>query len=46
MLEVTSTSAEAELGVDFAQKYKESTLYEWVVVVNLQVTLVVLYNVK
>ncbi|XP_062144822.1 pleiotropic drug resistance protein 3-like isoform X2 [Alnus glutinosa] len=28
MLEVTSTSAEAELGVDFAQKYRESTLYE------------------
>ncbi|XP_041019937.1 pleiotropic drug resistance protein 3-like [Juglans microcarpa x Juglans regia] len=28
VLEVTSTSAEAELGVNFAQKYKESTLYE------------------
>ncbi|XP_062144197.1 pleiotropic drug resistance protein 3-like [Alnus glutinosa] len=28
MLEVTSTSAEAELGVDFAQKYRESTSYE------------------
>uniref|UniRef100_A0A2N9GKW4 ABC transporter domain-containing protein n=1 Tax=Fagus sylvatica TaxID=28930 RepID=A0A2N9GKW4_FAGSY len=28
MLEVTSTSAEAELGVDFALKYRESALYE------------------
>ncbi|RDX80824.1 Pleiotropic drug resistance protein 3, partial [Mucuna pruriens] len=28
MLEVTSTSAETELGVDFAQIYRESTLYE------------------
>ncbi|GLT62438.1 hypothetical protein SLA2020_350770 [Shorea laevis] len=28
MLEVISTSAEAELGVDFAHKYRESTLYE------------------
>ncbi|XP_059437806.1 pleiotropic drug resistance protein 3-like [Corylus avellana] len=28
MLEVTSISAEAVLGVDFAQKYRESTLYE------------------
>ncbi|KAK3441449.1 hypothetical protein EUGRSUZ_B01809 [Eucalyptus grandis] len=28
MLEVTSTSAEAELGIDFAQIYRESTLYE------------------
>ncbi|KAL5539968.1 hypothetical protein UlMin_042730 [Ulmus minor] len=28
MLEVTSTSGEAELGLDFAQKYVESTLYE------------------
>ncbi|WKA02608.1 hypothetical protein VitviT2T_020777 [Vitis vinifera] len=28
MLEVTSTSAEAELGVDFAQIYKDSALYE------------------
>ncbi|KAF5454239.1 hypothetical protein F2P56_023919 [Juglans regia] len=28
MLEVSSASAEAELGVDFAQKYRESTLYE------------------
>uniref|UniRef100_A0A2N9IZG4 ABC transporter domain-containing protein n=1 Tax=Fagus sylvatica TaxID=28930 RepID=A0A2N9IZG4_FAGSY len=28
MLEVTSTSAEAELGVDFAQKYRESALFE------------------
>ncbi|KAF5463243.1 hypothetical protein F2P56_019173 [Juglans regia] len=28
MLEVTSTSSEVELGVDFAQKYRESPLYE------------------
>ncbi|KAB1202047.1 Pleiotropic drug resistance protein 3 [Morella rubra] len=28
MIEVTSPSAETELGVDFAQKYRESTLYE------------------
>ncbi|XP_042478945.1 pleiotropic drug resistance protein 3-like [Macadamia integrifolia] len=28
MLEVTSTSGEAELGVDFAQIYRESTLYK------------------
>ncbi|KAL4636638.1 hypothetical protein ACB092_03G023300 [Castanea dentata] len=28
MLEVTSISAEAELGVDFAQKYRDSVLYE------------------
>ncbi|KAL5769502.1 hypothetical protein ACOSP7_013656 [Xanthoceras sorbifolium] len=28
MLEITSTSAEAELGVDFAQNYRDSTLYE------------------
>ncbi|XP_027919830.1 pleiotropic drug resistance protein 3-like isoform X1 [Vigna unguiculata] len=28
MLEVTSRSAESELGVDFAQIYRESTLYE------------------
>ncbi|KAG4929458.1 hypothetical protein JHK86_046419 [Glycine max] len=28
MLEVTSRSAEAELGIDFAQIYRESTLYE------------------
>ncbi|KAK3441448.1 hypothetical protein EUGRSUZ_B01810, partial [Eucalyptus grandis] len=28
MLEVTSTSAEAELGIDFALIYRESTLYE------------------
>ncbi|PON69592.1 ABC transporter-like [Parasponia andersonii] len=28
MLEVTSTSAEAELGVDFAQIFRESALYE------------------
>jgi len=28
MLEVTSRSAEAELGVDFAQIYRESSLYE------------------
>ncbi|GMY22097.1 pleiotropic drug resistance protein 3-like, partial [Fagus crenata] len=28
ILEVTSTSAEAELGVDFALKYRESALYE------------------
>ncbi|KAI5579409.1 hypothetical protein BDE02_08G087600 [Populus trichocarpa] len=28
MLEVTSRSAEAELGVDFAQIYRESTLYK------------------
>jgi len=28
MLEVTSRSAESELGIDFAQIYKESTLYE------------------
>ncbi|KAF4389693.1 hypothetical protein F8388_009826 [Cannabis sativa] len=28
MLEVTSTSAEAELGVDFAQIYRESSIYE------------------
>ncbi|XP_059437196.1 pleiotropic drug resistance protein 3-like [Corylus avellana] len=28
MLEVISTSAEVELGVDFAHKYRESTLYE------------------
>ncbi|KAK9136566.1 hypothetical protein Sjap_007160 [Stephania japonica] len=28
MLEVTSASAEAELGVDFAEIYKESTLYK------------------
>nr|XP_023914219.1 pleiotropic drug resistance protein 3-like [Quercus suber] len=28
MLEVTSISAEAELGADFAQKYKDSALYE------------------
>ncbi|XP_043701566.1 pleiotropic drug resistance protein 3-like isoform X1 [Telopea speciosissima] len=28
MLEVTSTSAETEVGVDFAQLYKESSLYE------------------
>uniref|UniRef100_A0A2N9IF51 ABC transporter domain-containing protein n=1 Tax=Fagus sylvatica TaxID=28930 RepID=A0A2N9IF51_FAGSY len=28
MLEVTSTSAEAALGLDFAQKYRESALYE------------------
>ncbi|XP_010042280.2 pleiotropic drug resistance protein 3 isoform X3 [Eucalyptus grandis] len=28
MLEVTSTSTEAELGIDFALFYKESTLYE------------------
>ncbi|KAK7291744.1 hypothetical protein RIF29_07127 [Crotalaria pallida] len=28
MLEVTSRSAETELGVDFAQIYRESTLYE------------------
>ncbi|KAL5564644.1 hypothetical protein UlMin_027808 [Ulmus minor] len=28
MLEVTSKSTEAELGIDFAQLYKESTLYE------------------
>ena len=30
MLEVTSTSSEAEIGVDFAQIYQNSTLYEWV----------------
>ncbi|KAL3515877.1 hypothetical protein ACH5RR_022779 [Cinchona calisaya] len=28
MLEITSTSSEAELGVDFAQSYQNSTLYE------------------
>ena len=28
MLEVTSTSAETELDVDFAQKYRESALFE------------------
>lgn len=28
MLEVTSSSAEAELGVDFAQIYKDSPLYQ------------------
>ena len=28
MLEVTSTSAEAELGLDFAQVYEGSTLHE------------------
>ncbi|KAK4836183.1 hypothetical protein QYF36_019619 [Acer negundo] len=28
MLEITSTSSEAELGVDFAQEYKDSILYE------------------
>jgi len=28
MLEVTSRSAESELGIDFAQIYRESTLYE------------------
>ncbi|KAK9920066.1 hypothetical protein M0R45_028629 [Rubus argutus] len=28
MLDITSTSAEAELGVDFSQIYKESSLYE------------------
>jgi hypothetical protein len=28
MLEVTLKSAEAELGVDFAQLYRGSTLYE------------------
>ncbi|KAL4636641.1 hypothetical protein ACB092_03G023500 [Castanea dentata] len=28
MLEVTSISAEAELGADFAQKYRDSALYE------------------
>ncbi|KAG2694531.1 hypothetical protein I3760_08G149600 [Carya illinoinensis] len=28
MLEVTSTSSEVKLGVDFAQKYRESLLYE------------------
>lgn len=30
MLEVTSTSAEAEHGIDFAQIYKESALYKYV----------------
>ncbi|KAL2477702.1 ABC transporter G family member 37 [Forsythia ovata] len=29
MLEVTSTSSEAELGLDFAQIYKQSALYEY-----------------
>ncbi|KAJ0085341.1 hypothetical protein Patl1_07685 [Pistacia atlantica] len=29
MLEVTSPSTEAELGIDFAQIYKDSTLYEY-----------------
>lgn len=28
MLEVTSTSSEAELGVDFAEIYKNSSLHE------------------
>lgn len=28
MLEVTSMSVETELGVDFAQIYRESSLYE------------------
>ena len=28
MLEVTSASAEAEIGVDFAQIYRDSSLYE------------------
>lgn len=30
MLEVTSKSAETQLGVDFAQIYHGSTLYEYV----------------
>lgn len=30
MLEATSMSVEAELGVDFAQIYRESALFEWV----------------
>lgn len=30
MLEVTCKSAETELGVDFAEIYEESTLYQWV----------------
>lgn len=30
MLEVSSASVEAELGIDFATIYKESSLYRWV----------------
>ena len=38
MLEVTSTSAEAELGVDFAEIYNNSVLYEWVQLRNMYLT--------
>lgn len=34
MLEISSASAEAELGMDFANIYKESSQYRWVAVVS------------
>jgi len=30
MLDITCKSAEDRLGMDFAQAYKDSTLYKWV----------------
>ncbi|KAH7513560.1 hypothetical protein FEM48_Zijuj12G0213100 [Ziziphus jujuba var. spinosa] len=35
MLEISSASAEAELGIDFANIYKESAQYRWVAVVGM-----------
>lgn len=44
MLEVTSTSAEAQLGVDFAQIYKNSDLYEWVEIQLLLIVVLTKYE--